>query len=152
MATANWNSSPPKKDGKIICYGSEPLAEKCPCVRRIPLARQTIRQVRWTFSLKAPVSDFITADLDGDGKAEALCGAGDGRLYALKSARATAAILWSVDLGRAVGSPILADLDGNGKAQIIVPTETASCTAWGGRTDCDLNHFPLSPFRFLLFD
>src|SRR6266850_5527344 len=80
-------------------------------------------QLRWTFSLKPPVSDFITADLDGDGKAEALCGAGDGRLYALKEDRGKCTILWSVDLGRTVGSPILADLYGDGKAEVIVPTE-----------------------------
>jgi len=55
-------------------------------------------EIRWTFSLKPPVSDFITADLDGDGKVEALCGAGDGRLYALKEEKGKCTILWSVDL------------------------------------------------------
>ena len=64
-----------------------------------------------------------TADLDGDGKVEALCGAGDGRLYALKEHKGQCTILWSVDFGRAAGSPILADLNGDGKAEIIVPTE-----------------------------
>jgi len=58
-----------------------------------------------------------------DGKVEALCGAGDGRLYALKEHKGQCTILWSVDFGRTWGSPILADLNGDGKAEIIVPTE-----------------------------
>jgi len=114
-----------QKDGKLICYAADPLAEKCPmCPANEPLreANHSAR-IRWTFSLKAPVSDLSTADLDGDGKVEALCGAGDGRLYALKERKGQCTILWSVDFGRAVGSPILAGLNGDGKAEIIVPTE-----------------------------
>ena len=114
-----------QRDGKVICYGAEPLAQKCPMCPANEVLRDANHsgQVRWTFSLKAPVSDFITADLDGDGKAEALCGASDGRLYALKEDKGACRILWSVDFGRAVGSPILADLEGDGKPEIMVPTE-----------------------------
>jgi hypothetical protein len=114
-----------QRDGKLICYGAESVAQKCPMCPPNEVLRDSNHsgEVRWTFSLKAPVSDFITADLDGDGRDEALCGAGDGRLYALKHEKGKCAILWSVDLSRTVGSPILADLNGDGKAKIIVPTE-----------------------------
>ena len=114
-----------QKDGKLICYGADPLAEKCPTcsMDQALMEANHSAQVRWTFSLKAPVSDFVTADLDGEGKSEALCGAGDGRLYALKERKGQCVILWSTNLGRAVGPPILADLDHDGKAEILVPTE-----------------------------
>jgi hypothetical protein len=114
-----------QRDGKLMCYGGEALEEKCPmCPKTQDLCPSNhSAQLRWTFSLKPPVSDFMTADLEGDGKTEALCGAGDGRLYALKENQGKCTILWSVDLGRAVGSPILADLDGDGKPKIMVPTE-----------------------------
>ncbi len=113
-----------QKDGKLICYGADPLPDKCPmCPTNTSGNANHSAQVRWTFSLKPPVSDFVTADLDGDGKVEALCGAGDGRLYALKEQQGKCAILWSVDLGRTVGAPVLAALNGDAQAQIIVPTE-----------------------------
>jgi outer membrane protein assembly factor BamB len=79
--------------------------------------------VRWTYQLPGPVSDFASADLDGDGKMEMLCGAADGKLYALKEKGGKCTTLWSVDLKQMVGSPIIADLNGDGKAEILVTSE-----------------------------
>jgi len=42
MATANWNSSPPKRMAKSFAMGRSLSRRNVPCVRRIPLARQTI--------------------------------------------------------------------------------------------------------------
>jgi hypothetical protein len=122
---ANLDFITAQRDGKLICYGAGSLPQKCPvCPPKEKFGDANHSgQLRWTFSLKAPVSDFITADVDGDGKAEALCGAGDGKLYALKEEKGKCTILWSVDLGRTVGSPILADLNGDSQPQILVPSE-----------------------------
>jgi outer membrane protein assembly factor BamB len=81
-------------------------------------------KVRWQFNLPPPVSDFASADLDGDGKMELLCGAGDGKLYALKEKGGKCSVLWSAELGKqTIGSPIIADINGNGKPEIVVTSE-----------------------------
>jgi outer membrane protein assembly factor BamB len=78
---------------------------------------------RWSIDLKGPVSRFIAADLDADGRQELLLGGSDGNLYALAERSGRPLILWKVPLGRRAGEPILADLDGDNRAEILVATE-----------------------------
>jgi hypothetical protein len=75
--------------------------------------------------LPPPLSDFATLDVDGDARAELLCGAGDGLIYALDESEGAARVLWSIrlaDPGIPVGSPVIADLDGDQKPEILIAT------------------------------
>ena len=114
-----------QNDGLLRAFNAKPLASKCPtCPQNKALtAMNHAGKERWTFKLAGPVADIASADLDGDGKEELVCGTDDGKLIALKERKRVCEILWSVDLGRRVGSPVLADLDGDGKAEILVTTE-----------------------------
>jgi hypothetical protein len=112
-------------DGLLTAYDAQPTNETCPrCPRDAPPTKVNhAGHPRWEMKLIAPVSDFASADLDGDGKVEILCGAGDGKLCAIKEKEGIPGVLWTVDFGRKVGSPVLADLDGDGSAEILVTTE-----------------------------
>jgi hypothetical protein len=112
-------------DGLLMAFDATPTNEKCPmCPKDAPLTKVNhAGHVRWEMKLSPPVSDFASMDLDGDGKVEALCGAGDGRLHAIEEKDGKPGELWTVDFGRTTGSPVLADLDGDGTAEILVTTE-----------------------------
>jgi hypothetical protein len=112
-------------DGLLRCFDATGLDAKCPnCPPDKPLGELNhAANQRWTFRLPPPVSDFTAADLDGDGCAELLCGAGDGKLYALKETAGACTVLWSLDLGRCVGSPVVADVDSDGHPEILVTTQ-----------------------------
>ncbi len=114
-----------RSDGLLSAFDAAPTNEKCPrCPKDVPLSKVNHgAHLRWKMQLPAPVSDFASADLDGDGKVEILCGAGDGKLHAIKEKDGKPGALWTVDFGRTAGSPILADLDGDGTAEILITTE-----------------------------
>lgn len=121
-----WEMVSARQDGLLTAFDWDATNEKCfRCPPDAPLDKiNHAGKIRWTFNLPPPVSDFASADLDGDGKVELLCGAGDGKLYALKERGRKCSILWSVALGQqTVGSPVIADLNGDGKAEIIVTSE-----------------------------
>ncbi len=112
-------------DGLVLAFDATPSDEKCPlCPKDQSLTEVNhAGHVRWEMKLTGPVSDFASMDLDGDGKVEALCGAGDGKLHALKEKDGKPGMLWTMDFGPTAGSPVLADLDGDGTAEILVTTE-----------------------------
>ena len=114
-----------RKDGLLRAFDSEPLNEKCPtCPPDEPLTDVNHSgKPLWSRRFRPPISDFISADLDGDGKMEFLCGSGSGNLLALKERAGECSVLWSLDLGRTVGSPVIADVDGEGRPEILAPTE-----------------------------
>jgi len=81
------------------------------------------RARRWHLDMGQPVSWMIAADLDADGRTEALFGCDDGKLHTLGERGVKPRLLWPVALGRRVGEPILADLDGDGRPEILVAAE-----------------------------
>jgi hypothetical protein len=112
-------------DGLLLAFDAARADEKCSlCPKDAPLTKLNHGgRRRWTLKLTAPVSDFASADLDGDGRHEILCGAGDGKLHAIREKDRKPDELWTVDFGRTAGSPILADLDADGIAEVLVTTE-----------------------------
>lgn len=114
-----------QRDGLLRAFDAGPLETKCPsCLSSQPLSEANHGgYVRWTFRLPPPISDFASMDADGDGRVELLCGAGDGKLYALREANGKCSIFWSVDLGSKVGSPVITDLDGDERPEILVATD-----------------------------
>ncbi|HOE96607.1 MAG TPA: hypothetical protein PK847_08475 [Candidatus Sumerlaeota bacterium] len=121
-------------DGLLRAFAADPLDEKCPtCPADVELTEANhSAAVRWEFSLTPPLSDVVSADLDGDGMDELLVGAGDGKLHALKDRNGQCDSLWAVELGRVVGSPVIADLTGTGKPVILVPESGGYLHALGG--------------------
>lgn len=69
-----------------------------------------------TFEEKGDLSSPVTADINGDGKAEILVGSSDNALYALDY---EARVLWSYKTGGRVGAPAVFDLMGNNKTEIL---------------------------------
>ena len=63
-----------------------------------------------------PVTDVVTADLDGDGVEEFVFGALDGRVVAVRSSDGSEA--WSVAPGAFVSAPIVADF-GSGPSLVV---------------------------------
>jgi outer membrane protein assembly factor BamB len=112
-------------DGVIRCFEPAATAEKCPsCPAEAPLtAINHGGRQRWEIDMHRPLSRLAAADLDGDGRLEALFGCADGKLYALGERNHRPHLLWSVPLGRRVGEPVIADVDRDGKAEILVPVE-----------------------------
>ena len=110
-------------DGLLRAYDAEPLPEKCPdCPQDVQLsASNHAARVRWTHQLPPPLSDLATLDVDADGRTELVCGAGDGKLYALKEVDQACEVLWAVDLG-SPGTPVVSDLDGDALPEILVTT------------------------------
>jgi outer membrane protein assembly factor BamB len=72
-------------------------------------------RILWTTAL-VPVTDVVTADLDGDGVEEFVFGALDGRVVAVRSSDGSEA--WSVAPGAFVSSPIVADF-GSGPSLVV---------------------------------
>jgi hypothetical protein len=121
-------------DGLLQAFDAEPSNEKCSlCPKDKELSKfNHAGHLRWEMQLSAPISDFASADLDGDGKIEALCGSGDGKLHAIKEKDGKPTDLWTVDFGRTTGTPILADLDGDGTAEVLVTSEDGKLHALQG--------------------
>jgi hypothetical protein len=114
-----------QQDGLLRAFGAEPLNQKCPkCPKDQPLdVNNHSANPLWQYRLNPPVSDFASADIDGDSKMELLCGTKDG-LYALKQSGGACSVLWKKGLGgRIVGSPVIADIDNDGYPEILVTTE-----------------------------
>ncbi|MAV38753.1 MAG: hypothetical protein CMJ59_25225 [Planctomycetaceae bacterium] len=111
-----------QRDGLLRAFEAAPSGARCPSCP--PDGKLTPHnhgaQVRWTFPLPPPISDFATLDADADGRTELLCGAGDSRLHALRGTGGRCEVLWSVDLGAPVGAPVIADLDGDGRPEVLV--------------------------------
>ena len=114
-----------QQDGVLRAFAAGAAPQRCPsCPAGGTLtATNHSGHVRWTKRLPPPVSDFATLDIDGDGQVELLCGAGDGRLYALKERGNGCDVVWSVALGAvAVGAPVVVDVDDDSRADIFVAT------------------------------
>src|SRR4029079_3038785 len=96
-------------DGLLQAFDAEPSNEKCVfCPKDAELTKLNhAGHVRWDMQLTAPISDFASADVDGDGRVEILCGTGDGKLYAIQEVVGKPRVLWTVDFQRTAGSPIL---------------------------------------------
>jgi hypothetical protein len=112
-------------DGVVRCFEPAAMAGKCPSCptdAALTAVNHGGRQ-RWEIDMHRPVSRLVAADLDGDGRREALFGCGDGKLYALGERKHRPHLLWSLPLGRRVGEPVIADVDRDGKAEILVPVE-----------------------------
>ena len=90
-------------------------------VANIAAGQDVPADVRWTYQLQLPISDFATLDLDADSRTELLCGAGD-KLYALEETSEKCGIVWHIDLGATAGSPVIVDLDDDGKPEILLST------------------------------
>ena len=67
-------------------------------------------------------SDFASADIDGDGRTELLCGVRN-KLYAVEERKGKPTIKWQVPFKAQVGSPVLTDLNGDGKIDVLVTTD-----------------------------
>ena len=78
--------------------------------------------VKWTYDPGSSMSAVVSADVDGDGRAEFLFGTGDGRLIALRggSEGANGRVVFSVQLPAALGMPIVCDPLGKGELHILV--------------------------------
>jgi hypothetical protein len=110
-------------DGLLRAFSAEASDATCPsCPAGQELNADTrAGHIRWEYKLDGPLSDFASADLDGDGRHELLVGSGDGSLRALKEVNGTCTVIWEYDFNAAVGSPVIADLDADGTAEILVP-------------------------------
>ncbi len=128
-------------DGLLRAFDAEDLNQKCPkCAPGQPLvASNHSADLIWEYQLEPPIGGFASADLDGDGKGELLCGSRGG-LFALKQVGGVCSVLWSKDLGRAVGSPIIADLDDDGIGEILVTTEDGFLRCLSSGYDVDFNN------------
>src|SRR5262249_55053608 len=62
-----------------------------------------------------------SADIDGDGREEAVFGIGN-KLYAVGARRGQQAgeIRWTLEFPAHIGPPSVADVDGDGRAEIVV--------------------------------
>lgn len=81
--------------------------------------------LKWQYQGKGKIqfTDVITADIDGDGKAEFIYGAENGRIYVLKGDVGLTDAQrekWVINVGMLMGNPIVADVDGDGSPEIIV--------------------------------
>jgi hypothetical protein len=72
--------------------------------------------LRWTLPLGTRLADLAVCDIDGDGRAEAIGGGLDGRLYAIGDA----AVDWALDLGCALGGVVIGDALGDGSPALLV--------------------------------
>jgi hypothetical protein len=128
-----------QSDGLIRCFGINARRARCStCPAEGAPANQPRAEVdpsRWSIDMKRPVSRFIAADLDADGRQELLLGGSDGNLYALGERSGRARVLWKLELGRRVGEPILADLDGDNRAEILVAAEDGRLYCLQGERD-----------------
>ncbi len=122
-----------QKDGLLRGFDAQPTAKKCPTCPPAESRGDANRSggVRWTFRLPPPVSDFASLDLDGNGSVELVCGAGDGKLYALQETNGHVEMLWSLDLGSEVGAPVIADLDADGLPEVLVSSADGRLHALG---------------------
>jgi hypothetical protein len=110
-------------DGLIRCFTPTPN-QRCPtCPHVTTSAGEPIASHRWQFDLSRPISRMAAADLDDDGRMEAVFGGDDGQLQALGQRDGNPRTLWSVPIGRRVGEPLITDLDGDGKPEILVTAE-----------------------------
>jgi outer membrane protein assembly factor BamB len=110
-------------DGLLRAFSAEAADAICPsCLPgQEPNVDTRAGHTRWEYKLNGPLSDFASADLDGDGRHELLVGSGDGSLHALEEVNGKCTVLWKYDFNSPVGSPVVADLDADGSAEILVP-------------------------------
>jgi outer membrane protein assembly factor BamB len=122
-------------NGTIRCFAPGATEAKCPsCPPDAPLsAVNRAGRQRWEMAIGRPVSRLAGADVDGDGRHEALFGGSDGKLYALGERDGRPRVLWSVPFGRRVGEPVIADVDGDGQAEILVTVEDGRLYCLKGR-------------------
>lgn len=75
------------------------------------------------------------ADINGDGQLEAIIGANDGHIYALKAG--SGALLWQVSVrpeNYVESSPTVGDIDGDGKLEVLCGTHNAYMLVLEGAT------------------
>lgn len=90
-------------DGTLRVYDSESGAKK------------------WDLPIGSVTTDIISADVNGDSRAEFIFGTQDGRLCAVAAdAERGGRLLWQLNLGYELSGPIVADADGDGRAEILV--------------------------------
>ncbi len=78
-------------------------------------------QVKWTYPLGVTASAVVSADVDGDGKAEFVFGTQDGRLMALRGgSEAAERVVWELPFPAALGMPVPCDVDDDGAMEILV--------------------------------
>ena len=70
----------------------------------------------YTFEAKGDLSSPVTADINGDGKAEILVGSSDNFLYALDS---HAKVIWSYEASGSVSGPAVFDLYADNRTEIL---------------------------------
>ncbi|MGE5532276.1 MAG: FG-GAP repeat domain-containing protein [Bacteroidota bacterium] len=75
-------------------------------------------KVRWSFR-QYQLSDAVCADINGDGRDEAIFGSGND-LLALNEVGGNPNIVWSLPLKANLGPAAIADIDEDGKAEIVV--------------------------------
>jgi hypothetical protein len=81
-------------------------------------------QARWTLTLPDTPDPMVTADIDGDGRDEAVFAIWN-QLFAVGSNSAGTAgqVEWSMNFASNLGMPIIADATGSGSAQILVVSD-----------------------------
>jgi hypothetical protein len=112
------------------------------------LALESI-SLRYTFEEKGELTSPVTADINGDGKAEILVGSTDSNVYALNS---EAKELWRFSAGGATGTPAVFDLLCDNTTQILFASKDGKVYAldsngsllWSYQTNGSISSTPMA--------
>ena len=77
-------------------------------------------QLRWEITVEATFTDVVSADVDGDGRAEFVFGTSHGHVYAVGDDQGRPRIVWKKEVEAGVASVTPADVTGDGRLDLII--------------------------------